>query len=193
MQVLPRVYTISPSNDSTLAFQALQLGPISRKKKHTLFFENFAGELHLGGDDLTPSQMRLTIDATSIICRDVRISEKERRRVTEFARDALDPKRYPEIQYHSTNIRARPLRGFVATGVLQIRSITRQVNINLTSNQRAREEFQLDGDATLRLSDFDLPRPSALFGLIRTSDEIIVHLLLWAGIRNASVAEASRS
>lgn len=184
MQALPRVYTISPSNDSTLAFQVLQKGLIGGKKKHTLFFENFSGELHLAEDDPTPSQMLLTIDASSIICRDGRVREKEIRKFTERARDALETKRYAEIRYHSTQIRARTLRGFVATGVLQIRSITRQVNINLTSNQKARDEFQLDGDATIRLSDFDLPRPSALFGLIRTSDEITVHLLLWARARN---------
>jgi polyisoprenoid-binding protein YceI len=180
MLELPTVYTISPSKDSTLAVEVLTSSLTGSRKKYTLFFENFSGQVSMLADDVSTSQLLLTVDAASIVCRDPRISEKKRRTIAEFAReDALAAKDHPKIQYTSTCIRAKALWGFVATGVLQIRGTTRELNVNMTWSPKRNHEFQLDGDATLRLSDFGLPRPSLMFGLIRTTDEVMVHLLLW--------------
>jgi hypothetical protein len=54
---------------------------------------------------------------------------------------------------------------------------------------RHKESLQVEGDASFRLSDFALPRPSALLGLIGTKDEVAVRILLW-GIPRAQTIEA---
>lgn len=183
MPEFPAVYAISPSKDSTVAVEILKAGLLGRKRKHLLSFENFSGQMRFAAEDPTASQIVLTVDAASVVCRDITASEKERRALAEFAREeALAAKRHPEIRYTSTCVRAKELRGFVVTGVLQIRGITREVKVNMAWNPKRNNEFQLDGDATLRLSDFDLPRPSAKFGLVKTTDEVMIHLLLWAAI-----------
>lgn len=181
MAELATLYTISPSNDSAFAVEVLRTGWMGRKKRHILFFENFRGELHLVANDPAKSRIQLTADASSLVCRDTWLKEKKRAAVAEFARkDALQANLHPEIRFTSTCIRAKPLRGFVVTGILQIRGISRELKVNMSFNPRRKHEFQLDGDTALRLSDFDLPRPTAMFGLMGTKDETMVHLLLWA-------------
>jgi len=48
MPLREALYTILPSNDSTLAIELFKSG-LMRRKKHTLFFENFSGELSYAG------------------------------------------------------------------------------------------------------------------------------------------------
>ena len=173
-------YTISPSADSTLAIEFSKTG-LRRHTKHLLFFEKFAGEMCFAENDPAAFKLTLFIDAASAVCRDAKLSERKRRAISEFARNrALAATAHPEIRFTSNSIRAKALRGFVVQGTLQIRGVTRTVAVSLVLSPRHRDSLQLDGDATLRLSDFTLPRPSALFGLIGTKDEAAVRILLWA-------------
>jgi polyisoprenoid-binding protein YceI len=180
MPELATSYTISPSVDSTLAIEVSRTG-LKRRKKHTLFFEKFSGEMCYAEKDPGAFKMTLTIDATSVTCRDPWLSERKRRAVADFVRqNALAANIHPEIRFTSTSISAKPLRGFVVEGSLQIRDTARVVRVNTVLGAVLRDWIQLDGDALLRLSDFGLPRRSALFGLIGTKDEAVVRLLLWA-------------
>jgi len=173
-------YTISPSADSTLAIELSKTG-LSRRKTHLLFFEKFSGEMCCVENALAAFKLTLVIDAASLVCRGAGLSEKKRLAITEFARNnVLEANAHPEIRFTSHSIRAKPLRGFVVEGTLQIRGTTRTVEVSLVLSPRHKDSLQLDGDATLRLSDFALPRPSALFGLIGTRDEAAVRILLWA-------------
>lgn len=184
------VYTISASEDSALGVEVLKGGLLGRKKKHLLFFEKFKGELQLIDKNPASSKIELTIDSSSIMCRDKTLKEKKRRAIADSVRKhALATDAYPNIRFSSTSIRPKALRGFVVTGTLQIRETIREVTVNMAFNPIRKHEFQLDGDATLRLSDFGLPRPSAMFGLVKTEDEIMAHLLLWA-VPNSQSQEA---
>jgi len=193
MPEFPTVYTISPSTESTVAVEVLLTGLLGRKKKHTLSFENFNGQIRFAANDPAASHLLLTVDARSLVCRDAGFTEKQRRTIAEFAREqALEAERYPEIRYTSTCIRAKPLRGFVVAGILQIRGTTREVRINMAWSPKRNNQFQLDGDGAVRLSDFDLPRPSQKCGLIKTADEAMIHLLLWAVASDYAEAGAAR-
>ena len=52
--------------------------------------------------------------------------------------------------------------------------------MNAVLSVRSKDYLQIDGDTRFRLTDFDLPRRSWLFGLFKTKDEVEVTLLLWA-------------
>jgi len=173
-------YTISPSDDSTLAIEVLRTG-LRRRKKYTLFFDNFSGEMSFAGKEFEDFKMTLTIDASSVVCHDSRLKKSKRRKVADFVRhEALTTNANPEIRFDANAIRAKALRGFVVDGVLQIREAAHAVKVNAVLSSPRKDLIQFDGDTTLRLSDFGLPRPSALFGLIETKDEVGVRLLLWA-------------
>lgn len=173
-------YTISPSADSTLAIELSRTG-LGRHKRHLLFFEQFAGDMCFAEKNPAVFKMTLTVDAASVMCRDAGLSHKKRSAIAEFARDkALAATAYPEIRFTSHSIRAKPLRGFIVAGALEICGVTRTVKVSIVLSPRHKDSLQLDGDATLRLSDFALPRPSALLGLIRTKDEAALRILLWA-------------
>jgi len=179
MSAWQTVYTISPSNDSTLALEIFKTG-LMRGKKHMLFFENFAGELSYVREHPESSRLDISIDALSVTCRDQWLKPKQQQMVTKFALEALAADRYPEIRFASTRILAKPLRGYVVEGVLTLRGTGRNVRVNVVLNLMKRGRFQIDGDATLRLSDFSITPPSMLLGLIGTKDEALLRLLLWA-------------
>ncbi len=173
-------YTISPSADSTLAVEISQTG-LTRRKRRLLFFETFTGEMCFAEDDPAAFQLTLSVDASSAACRDPHLSEKKRAAFAEFVRHTvLDATAHPEIRFTSHSLRPKPLRGFVLAGALQIRGLTRTVEVSLVLSPRHQDSLQIDGDASLRLSDFALPRRSALFGLIGTKNEVAVRILLWA-------------
>jgi polyisoprenoid-binding protein YceI len=187
MPNLATSYTITPSHDSTLAIEVYKTG-LRRSKKHILFFEKFNGEMRFAENDPGAFEITLTIDAKSAVCRDAWLNERKRRAVAEFAsKDALAADTHAEIRFTSNSLRAKAMRGFVVEGVLQIRDTAHVLRVSAVLGPMRKDCLQIDGDATLRLSDFGLPRPSALFGLIGTKDEAALRLLLWATPRTEIV------
>jgi polyisoprenoid-binding protein YceI len=179
MQEAPTDYTIRPSNESTVAVEVFKTG-LTPRKKHVVFFERFNGSMHFTQD---PAACRiiLTIDATSVACRDASLRKRKRRAIEDFVReDVLAAHLFPEIQFTSTCVSAKALRGFVVEGLLKIRDTSANVRANLVLSPMTNGQLQLDSDALLRLSDFGLPRPSAMFGLVGTAETAVAHLLLWA-------------
>jgi polyisoprenoid-binding protein YceI len=174
------IYSISPSVDSTVALEIEKTG-FMRGKKHLLFFENFRGELCFVPECAETSRLEVIIDANSVVCRDSWLSAKQQAQVTSFARrEALDSARHPEMRFASTRVSAKPLRGFVVDGVLTLRGTGRNVRVNVVMGPMKKGRFQVDGDATLKLSDFGIHPPSQLFGLVGTKDTALLRLLLWA-------------
>jgi polyisoprenoid-binding protein YceI len=173
-------YKILPSNDSTLAVEVYKTG-LMKRKKHLLFFEQFGGELCYVPDRPQHSQVKMSIDAASLVCRDKWLKSKRQEEISRYARNQiLAAEQYPQITFASDRISAKRIRGFAVEGILKLRHMARSVNLNVVVNQPKPETLQIDGDATFRLSEFEVPRPSSLFGLIGTKDEVLIRLLLWA-------------
>jgi len=174
------LYTISPSADSTLALEVCKSG-LMRRKKHLLFFEKFSGALSYVADRPEDSRATLVIDANSIVCRDTWLNAKKQQSLIQYAKhEALVVDGHSDIRFSSTRISAKALRGFVVEGELKICDISRMVKVNVVINEKKHDTFQVDGDAALCLSDFDIKPPSSLFGLAGTKDEALVRILLWA-------------
>ncbi len=173
-------YTISPSEDSTIAVEVFKTR-LMRKRKHLLFFQNFGGQLFFSPIQPENGRLNLTVDAGSVVCRDAWLKAKKQRRITEYVRNrALTADRHPEIQFSSNRIVAKPLRGFIVEGVLNVCGITRVLKVNLVVSPRTDGRLQLDADSSIRLTDFGIRLPSSYFGLAGTKDEAVLHLLLWA-------------
>lgn len=173
-------YSILPSKDSTLAVEVYRSG-IMKRRKHLIFFEEFKGELSYVADFPENSGLKMTIDAGSVVCRDKWLRPKKQEEISRYARSKiLNVPQHPRISFASEMVIRKPLRGFAICGTLTIREITRTVIVNVVVNQTKPDTLQIDGDTTFRLSDFGIERPSSLFGLAGTKDEVLIRLLLWA-------------
>jgi polyisoprenoid-binding protein YceI len=173
-------YTISPSNDSTLAVEVYKTG-LMKRKNHLLFFEQFRGELCHVPECPETSQVKMTIDVASLVCRDKWLKPKRQKEVSRYTRnEVLAADQYPHITFASNRVTTKRIRGFAVEGLLTLRDMARTVNLNLVVNQTKPETLQIDGDAVFRLSEFGIRQPSSLFGLAGTKDEVLIRLLLWA-------------
>ena len=174
------LYTISPSEDSTVAIEVFKTG-LWRRKKHILFFEKFNGTLRYCADHPESSSVDLIVDARSAVCRDAWLKPRKQQEVTRYVREeALGATLHPDIRFSSTHIEPKELRGFVVEGDLAVRGTGRKVRVNLVLNPRKHERLQVDGDANVRLTEFGIKPPNRMFGLIGTKDEALIRMLLWA-------------
>jgi polyisoprenoid-binding protein YceI len=173
-------YTISPSEDSTIAIEISKTG-LLRKYKHLLFFQNFGGEFRYSSAQPEVSRLNMTIDANSMVCRDRWLKARKQRRITEYARSLANAAgKHPEIRFSSNRMASKPLRGFVVEGVLDVWGTTRVLKVNLVLSPRTDGRLQLDADSSIRLTDFGVSPPTSYFGLAGTKDEAVIHVLLWA-------------
>jgi polyisoprenoid-binding protein YceI len=180
MPVSELLYSIAPSPDSTLAIEVIKTG-LRRSKKHLLFFEKFSGTLHYVAERPESSRANILIDANSVVCRDTWLNARKQKSITEYAKhEVLVTDAHPEIRFASTSIAAKPLRGFVVQGEMQLCDVTRPLRVNVVLNEKRHDTIQIDGDATLTLSDFGIKPPSSFFGLIGTKDQALIRILLWA-------------
>lgn len=174
------LYKIEPSYDSTVAVEVSKSG-LLRKRKHVLVFEQFNGRLEYVPEHPPSSRVEITVEASSVTCRDKWLKARKLKHVAGFARSqVLLADQYPQIRFVSSAISAKPLRGFVVEGRLLLRGVERGVRANIILGPQNHGRFQIDADASIRLSDFGIKPPSSLFGLIGTRDEVMVHLLVWA-------------
>jgi polyisoprenoid-binding protein YceI len=182
------LYTISPSVDSTLALEVFKTG-LMRRKKHVLFFERFSGTLSYIAHKPECSRADIVVDANSITCRDPWLNPKQRQQLMQYCKqEALVSDGHQQICFCSRRISAKPLRGFEVEGELKVCDVGRIVKVNVVLSERKHDIFQIDGDTTVRLSDFGIKPPSSMFGLIGTRDEALVRILLWARPVGASSA-----
>ncbi|MBV9085727.1 MAG: YceI family protein, partial [Acidobacteriaceae bacterium] len=174
------LYTISPTNDSTLVIEILKTG-LLRRRKHHIFFEKFVGNLCYSAERPEASKVSLTIESASAVCRDQWLNKRKQASVTRYVRDrALQSSAHPTIQFVSRRIELKPLRGFVVEGELKILGVSRVIKVNVVLTPGRQESLQVDGDTIIKLSDFGIQRPSSFFVLAGTQDDALIRALVWA-------------
>jgi polyisoprenoid-binding protein YceI len=174
------LHVISSSTDSIIAAQVLETR-LMRKYKYFVFFENFKGDLHYFPNHPERSRLTLDIDATSVRCRDRSIRESKQRWISEYVRDSvLNASAHPGIQFASYQISAKALRGMVVEGVLTVRGTTRVLKMNAVFTPVGADRLEIETDSIFRFSEFGVKPPSSLFGVVETSDQVLMHLHLYA-------------
>jgi polyisoprenoid-binding protein YceI len=118
-------------------------------------FTRFAGRLEIAGTDLEASGAELTVVPASI-------STSNADRDTHLrSADFLDVDRYPTMTFRSTRVRRNSDSGFVATGDLTVKDVTRPIDLTLTVTGLATDPYGqlrlgLTGTATLDRRDYGL-------------------------------------
>lgn len=174
------LHVISSHDDSTIVAQVHETR-LMRKRKYFLWFESFRGELHFSADHPERSRLTIDIDAASVVCRDRSLRAKKQRRLTECVREvALNAGVHPSIQFSSSQVFVKTLRGLVVEGLLSLRGATGPVKMNAVFHPAGKDMLDIEADSAFRMSEFGIKAPSSLFGMRETSDQVLIHLQMRA-------------
>jgi polyisoprenoid-binding protein YceI len=172
-------YTIRPTSESSVAVQVFKSGLMARRK-HTLFLEHYSGLVDYDSEHPEKSRVEVFFDANSVVSRDEWLKSEKRRELVAFVQnEILAVDRHAEIAFSSGRVERKSSTRFELEGTLSIRGNSRQVGSEIVVLTHGKDRLEIDGTARIKLSDFDIDRPSAFFGLIGTKDEINLRFLLW--------------
>jgi polyisoprenoid-binding protein YceI len=163
---------------SKFTIRAFAGGPFWFKgHDHFVAARDFDGEARLTPGAVSPASLTLTVRAASLAeTRDV-FTEQQKKIINGELRDiVLEPDKYPEITFKSTDVSAEPRGGVFKVklgGDLTLRGVTRRVRIPAEvtlegDSLRARGEFEI------KRGDFKVPATSAFHGTVRVRDRLKV-------------------
>lgn len=95
--------------------------------------------------------------------------------------DALMVDEHPTITYHlaaAENATAAASDGtftLATTGKLTLTGTTKDVEIEVTGAPQADGSIRFTGSHALKMSDYGMTPPTAMFGALRTSDDVTIH------------------
>ena len=123
-------------------------------------------------------QFELTIPIEALRCSGGRPMERD-------LVAALSAIRYPSIRIHFRELRggvehdidARTYRMTVVTDI-SLAGSTRAVDTVVTAERVSKEAFRITAAVPLKMTDFGIQPPRALFGMIRAADQLTVSLTL---------------
>jgi polyisoprenoid-binding protein YceI len=174
-------YRIRPSAESTFTLEVSKTG-LMAGKKHFLFFEQYSGEVDYNSLHPENSNVRLTVEARNVTCKDAWVKKKEqRKKIVEAAvTDMMAAGRYPQLTFASTRITSKSKGQFEIQGNLTLRGITKPITFFAAAKPSGIERLEIDGDAEINLKDYGLKSPTALLGLIGTRSKMTLRFLVWA-------------
>jgi polyisoprenoid-binding protein YceI len=145
---------------------------------HLVAARDFTGEARLTPGAVSPASLTLTVRAASLAeTRDV-FNEQQKKIINGELRDiVLEPDKYPEITFRSTDVAAETALGGVfkvkVGGDLTLRGVTRRVQIPVEVTL-AGGELRARGEFSIKRSDFKVPATSAFHGTVRVRDRLEV-------------------
>jgi polyisoprenoid-binding protein YceI len=93
--------------------------------------------------------------------------------------EALNSKKHPEISYELRRVNSITENAGVfrlnTTGVLKISGVSRNVNLTATGKIVKGGEIEFTGNTKLKMSDYSVKPPTAMFGALTTGDEITLN------------------
>ena len=182
-------YIIRPTSESSVAAQVFKSGLIVRRK-HVLFLQQYSGEVDYDCENPENSRVQMVFDATSVVCRDQWLKPGKRQSFLAFVqKEILAVDEHEEITFSSNRINRISSTRFQLEGTLNLRGRAKPVLFEVVVIQNGKDRLEIDGRAQLRMSDYGIDRPTALFGLIGTKDEVVLRFLLWPERTAATVSK----
>ena len=172
-------YIIRPTGESSVAAQVFKSGLMARRK-HVLFVQQYSGEVDYDCENPENSRVQLVFDATSVVCRDEWLKPEKRESFLAFVQEKiLAADQHEKITFSSSRIHRISSTRFQLEGTLHLRGQAKPVVFEMVVIQNGKDRLEIDGRAQLRMSDYGIGWPTALFGLIGTKDEVVLRFLLW--------------
>jgi len=99
--------------------------------------------------------------------------------------EALNSKKHPEISFELRRVNSITENAGVfrlnTTGVLKISGVSKNVNLTATGRIAKGGEIQFSRNTKLKMSDFSVKPPTAMFGALTTGDEITLNYKVVVG------------
>ncbi|MDZ7639796.1 MAG: YceI family protein [Bryobacterales bacterium] len=150
-------------------------------KAHLFNFPRYEGQLDFDESAPERSKITLRIDAASIECKDDWVSENDRKKVLEEAREnMLRVARHKDLLFESQSVRKRSDGAFDVQGGLTIRGIVKPVVVKVTMKPAADGTLAFTGESAIDMTAWGLKPPKALLGAIGTEKEMQVRFALTA-------------
>jgi polyisoprenoid-binding protein YceI len=145
---------------------------------HFVAAREFTGEARLTPGSVNPASLTLLVNAASLAeTRDVFTDQQKKIINGELHDIVLEPDKYPEITFKSTDVSAELPKGGVfkvkLSGDLTLHGVTRRVTIpaEVTLNGR---ELRARGEFGINRSDFNVKATSAFHGTVRVRNRLKV-------------------
>ncbi|WPP50150.1 YceI family protein [Catalinimonas niigatensis] len=94
--------------------------------------------------------------------------------------EAMEEDQHPTIQFNLNDIQRISDGKITATGKLTIAGQTKPVTLHADYQLQAQDQLNLQGSYSFRMTEYGIAPPTAVFGTIKTGDEITIdyHLTL---------------
>jgi polyisoprenoid-binding protein YceI len=175
------LYEIRPSTESTFILEVFKTGLLTGKK-HSLFFEQYAGEIDYNRERPESSTARLTVQASSVTCQDPWIKSKDRRKkIAEVAvNDMMAASQHSQLIFSSTRVTSKAKGQYEIEGSLTVRGIAKPVTLRAAVRPVGEHRLEIDGHAQINLKDYGIEPPSVLLGVVGTKSRMTLRFLVWA-------------
>lgn len=87
--------------------------------------------------------------------------------------DALKAEKFPEIIFRAESLSINET-GIVGLGTLEIVGVSKEKTIEAIIINQTATELKVKGTVKIRMSEFGIEPPTAMFGSIKTGDEIFI-------------------
>jgi polyisoprenoid-binding protein YceI len=142
---------------------------------HFVAARDFDGEARLTPGTVNPASLTLTVRAASLAeTRDVFTAEQKKIINGELRDIVLEPDKYPEITFKSTEVSVEARGGLFKVklgGDLTLHSVTRHVSIPAEVTLEG-ESLRARGEFEIKRGDFKVPATSAFHGTVRVRDRL---------------------
>ena len=186
------VYELRPTSGSRFALMVEKTGLLSGKT-HVFLFERYQGTLVYDPAFPESSRVELALDAASAACQDTWVSEKDRKKIQDYAlHDMLAVEKYPQMQFASTGVVRTGEKSFSVPGMLTIRGIAMPVTVSVALETQPDGLASVTGRAVVRMKDYGLKPPRAALGAIGTKNEMTVEFLLLLPAAGMELTQAEK-
>jgi polyisoprenoid-binding protein YceI len=170
----PGAFATAPTDTTTFQLHdesAMTVHGSSNVRDWTMDVESFDGQVVFNTETRgTPSIYSLAVEAP------VEALVADRSSMQEKAHKALKKEEYPTVQFRSDSVTVATAAAdsflVIANGDLTIAGETRAVTLRAKGASRGDDGYHVRGEHELKLSTFNVERPSALLGALTVSDGI---------------------
>lgn len=165
-----RTFRIQPGEGAHLTL-IVEKTRLMNGKKHQFTWSRYDGSLRFDRTRAANSTVSLIIQADSLQCRDTWVSASDLRKIEQTARkDMLGLPEHTQIGFVSRQV-MQAAEGYTINGDLTIRGITRPVVLKVKLSDSG-ESLWIEGEGSIRLTEYGLKAPTAALGTIGTRDEM---------------------
>jgi polyisoprenoid-binding protein YceI len=171
----------APANLTIQAESRFWIDGTSNRSDWTVYADDVTGRVTLGGGEApSVSRVEVVISAAGMESRNSTIMDR-------LMYGALNVQEHPTVRFVLTD----PVRGvpgssggafsLAASGHLSLAGSTRDVTVVVKATPLGDGRYRFTGSYPLKMSEYGITPPVAMFGQLRTGDGVVVHFDLVAG------------